>query len=366
VLYQAMAEPLYAGQHRRRSLRKVAERLVELLQDSATFQDQVRWSSLKKEDGERASGALPGGAARNRSTNFGGVGENFAGIDGVPPSNFRLMDMLIFDPIDKLDNDPDPNRLVLSPMVELAQEAVRGYAARQGGGRRKLHMGAFSKKDEQKRLTIRRGGNGSMPRVGESVRIVGGEHRKGETGTLIEDDGSGTPFKVKFSDSETKWFVAANVALAGSRPHVFVGGVERRVLWFRRVERTQEERDLIVQQKGAKDIEKRMWREWHPPEMEDALIVKVDELVGGTIHVVREPRPGERIATSWGGMGFGTSRTGSGAIPGTSRSGAIPGTSRAGYGAIPGTSRSGAILGTSRAGYGAIPREPILTRRGNI
>eukprot|EP00900_Chrysochromulina_parva_P024494 jgi/Chrpa1/6679/Chrysochromulina_OHIO_Genome00019191-RA len=37
----------------------------------------------------------------------------------------------------------------------------------------------------------------------------------GETGTLIEDDGSGTPFKVKFSDSETKWFVAANVALAG-------------------------------------------------------------------------------------------------------------------------------------------------------
>ena len=361
-----MAEPLYAGQHRRRSLRKVAERLVELLQNPATFQDQVRWSSLKKEDGERASGALPGGAARNRSTNFGGVGENFAGIDGVPPSNFRLMDMLIFDPIDKLDNDPDPNRLVLSPMVELAQEAVRGYAARQGGGRRKLHMGAFSKKDEQKRLTIRRCGNGSMPRVGESVRIVGGEHRKGETGTLIEDDGSGTPFKVKFSDSETKWFVAANVALAGSRPHVFVGGVERRVLWFRRVERTQEERDLIVQQKGAKDIEKRMWREWHPPEMEDALIVKVDELVGGTIHVVREPRPGERNATSWGGMGFGTSRTGSGAIPGTSRSGAIPGTSRAGYGAIPGTSRSGAILGTSRAGYGAIPREPILTRRGNI
>jgi len=278
-LYQAMAEPLYAGQHRRRSLRKVAERLVELLQDPATFQDQVRWSSLKMEDG-----ALPGGgAARDRST-FSGVGENFAGIDGVPPSNFRLMDMLIFDPIDKLDNDPDPNQLVLSPMVELAQEAVRGYAARQGG-RRKLHVGAFSKKDEQKRLTIRRGGNGSMP-------------------------------------------------------HVFVGGVERRVLWFRRVERTQEERDLIVQQKGAKDIEKRTWRDWRPPEMEDALIVKVDEQVGGTIHVVREPRPGERIATSWGGMGFGTS--------------------------LNETSWGGMGFGTSRAGAGTIPREPILTRPGNM
>jgi NADH:ubiquinone oxidoreductase subunit D len=74
---------------------------------------------------------------------------------------------------------------------------------------------------------------GSRLRVGESVRIVGGEHRMGETGTLIEDDGTGTPFKVKFSDSETKWFVAANVALAGSRPRVgesvrIVGGQQRK------------------------------------------------------------------------------------------------------------------------------------------
>jgi hypothetical protein len=30
-LYQTIAEPLYAGQYRRRSLRKAAERLVELL-----------------------------------------------------------------------------------------------------------------------------------------------------------------------------------------------------------------------------------------------------------------------------------------------------------------------------------------------
>ena len=56
---------------------------------------------------------------------------------------------------------------------------------------------------------------GPRPRVGQSVRIVGGEHRLGETGTLIEDDGSGVPFEVKFSDSETSWFVTANVAPAG-------------------------------------------------------------------------------------------------------------------------------------------------------
>ena len=56
---------------------------------------------------------------------------------------------------------------------------------------------------------------GSRPLVGQSVRIVGGVHRLGETGTLIEDDGSGVPFMVEFSDSETRWFVAERVALAG-------------------------------------------------------------------------------------------------------------------------------------------------------
>ena len=61
---------------------------------------------------------------------------------------------------------------------------------------------------------------GSRPHVGQSVRIVGGEHRMGETGTLIEDDGSGVPFEVKFSDSDTSWFVAENVALAGPPENV--------------------------------------------------------------------------------------------------------------------------------------------------
>ena len=59
---------------------------------------------------------------------------------------------------------------------------------------------------------------GSRPRVGQSVRIVGGEHRMGEMGTLIEDDGSpNMPFKVKFPDSDIAdqyWFYAENVALA--------------------------------------------------------------------------------------------------------------------------------------------------------
>jgi hypothetical protein len=54
----------------------------------------------------------------------------------------------------------------------------------------------------------------------------------GETGTLIEDDGTGVPFKIKFSDSSTKWFAAENVALAGSRPRVgesvrIIGGEHR-------------------------------------------------------------------------------------------------------------------------------------------
>jgi hypothetical protein len=55
---------------------------------------------------------------------------------------------------------------------------------------------------------------GPRPRVGQSVRIVGGEDRMGETGTLIEDDGTSVPFKVKFPDSDTRWFVMEDVALA--------------------------------------------------------------------------------------------------------------------------------------------------------
>ena len=45
-LYHAMAEPLYAGQHRRRSLRKAAERLADLLNDPSTFTDDSRWSQV--------------------------------------------------------------------------------------------------------------------------------------------------------------------------------------------------------------------------------------------------------------------------------------------------------------------------------
>ena len=37
----------------------------------------------------------------------------------------------------------------------------------------------------------------------------------GESATLIEDDGSSMPFKVRFPDSITMWFIAADVALAG-------------------------------------------------------------------------------------------------------------------------------------------------------
>jgi hypothetical protein len=54
----------------------------------------------------------------------------------------------------------------------------------------------------------------SRPRVGQLVRVVGGGTRMGETGTLIEDDGSSVPFKVKFPDTDTRWVYAKNVALA--------------------------------------------------------------------------------------------------------------------------------------------------------
>ena len=82
--------------------------------------------------------------------------------------------------------------------------------------------GVASTSDYKDLMTLLRG----RPRVGQSVRIVGGAIRKGETGTLIEDDGSFiVPFKVRFPDSATRWFSAADVALAGDlpAPHFAVG-----------------------------------------------------------------------------------------------------------------------------------------------
>lgn len=127
--------------------------------------------------------------------------------------------------------------------VELAQEAVRGYtAASKARGSSQKHLGAFTKRDELKRCTIIR-------------RDEGGHCQP---------------------------------------PKVLVGGIERRVLWYRRVERTQEERDAIAEAKGDhKVISKKGWREWSPPALENVLIVRVDEEVGGMIHIERDAKPGE-------------------------------------------------------------------------
>jgi hypothetical protein len=57
---------------------------------------------------------------------------------------------------------------------------------------------------------------GSRPRVGQSVRVVDGAYRKGQTGTLIEDDGSpNMPFKVRFSDSLILWLNLLDVEPVG-------------------------------------------------------------------------------------------------------------------------------------------------------
>eukprot|EP00900_Chrysochromulina_parva_P003218 jgi/Chrpa1/12898/Chrysochromulina_OHIO_Genome00021154-RA len=57
---------------------------------------------------------------------------------------------------------------------------------------------------------------GSRPRVGQSVRVVDGAYRKGQTGTLIEDDGSpNMPFKVRFSDSGILWLHLLDVEAVG-------------------------------------------------------------------------------------------------------------------------------------------------------
>jgi len=56
---------------------------------------------------------------------------------------------------------------------------------------------------------------GSRLQVGQSVLVVGGAYRTGETGTLIEDDGDDDmPYKVEFSDSNTFWLHLVDVVPA--------------------------------------------------------------------------------------------------------------------------------------------------------
>ena len=149
-----------------------------------------------------------------------------------------LTSCLNFDLINGLDDDPTPGALVLSPAVTLAQEVVRGFKSKEVPTEQ-LHRGALTKADEGKRVKI--------------------------------------------------------VKQSGERPKLYVDGVERRVLWYRRAERSQGELSKIAERKGAKDaevhaqkqIEKVGWHEWRPPLVEDAEIMKVEEAVGGVVRIER-------------------------------------------------------------------------------
>ena len=54
------------------------------------------------------------------------------------------------------------------------------------------------------------GSDSSRPK-GELVSITAEGTFKGKVGTLIKDDGSITPFKVKFTDNKEIWFKASDV-----------------------------------------------------------------------------------------------------------------------------------------------------------
>jgi hypothetical protein len=52
------------------------------------------------------------------------------------------------------------------------------------------------------------------PGVGDKVKVVGGDTRKGQEGTICEDDGDSRPYKIKFSDGKSQhWFEEADVEL---------------------------------------------------------------------------------------------------------------------------------------------------------
>ena len=79
------------------------------------------------------------------------------------------------------------------------------------------------------------------------------------------------------------------VQSGGRKQHVLIDGVERPVQWQRRVERSVEECEKIVAEKGlTKQIDKFEWRQWKPGDLSDVLIVKVDEKIGGAVTVQRD------------------------------------------------------------------------------
>ena len=60
--------------------------------------------------------------------------------------------------------------------------------------------------------------NAKAETTNDTVVAKPGEHRGGQRGTIIKDDGPGdnTPYKVKFSDGNTHWYRANQVERAGA------------------------------------------------------------------------------------------------------------------------------------------------------
>ena len=52
------------------------------------------------------------------------------------------------------------------------------------------------------------------PGVGDKVKVVGGDTRKGQEGTIYEDDGTSLPYRIEFSDGKSEhWFEETHVEL---------------------------------------------------------------------------------------------------------------------------------------------------------
>ena len=74
----------------------------------------------------------------------------------------------------------------------------------------------------------------------------------------------------------------------GSARRVLVNGVERQVMWQRRVERSKQDIQVLEEIVGiGKQVEKIAWKVWSPEPCIDALIVKVDPQLDGLVRIQR-------------------------------------------------------------------------------
>ena len=118
-----------------------------------------------------------------------------------------------------------------------------------------------------------------------TIHITPALHLEAHGGAMAKTKEEATPNQGAFTEAD----VGRRLTVVTKTRKVFVDGVERRVKWSRRVERTGSDED----QKGGREWRKKggfntKWVEWPAIDMVDAEIRHVEESVDGLVRVLKD------------------------------------------------------------------------------